>query len=678
MELTIEERMRQLVDLLNEYNYFYYTLDDPKVSDSEYDKLYDELVELEETAGVIFPDSPTKRVGGEIIDAFAPHRHLASLWSLDKAQSFAAVYDWQKRIERLVAEYNAEHPDQPLPPVAYTLEQKYDGLTINLTYEGGYLVQAATRGNGAVGEGILAQAKTIRSIPARIPFTGKMEVQGEGIMYLSVLQAYNQTHEEPLKNARNAAAGALRAKDSRIAAERKLDAFFYNIGYIEGRSFASHAETIDFLKENRLKVNPFFYVCTDIGQAIATIEQFMENRSQLDYLIDGMVIKVNDLRTRQILGYTDKFPRWAIAFKFTAEELQTTLLDVAWEVGRTGKLTPNARVEPIDIGGVTVSRCTLNNWGDIQRKNLTHAIGSLVYIRRSNDVIPEILGKVMEDADGLPIVLPAYCPACGSALVERGAHLFCINHLECPPQIIGRLTHFASRDAMDIETFSEKTAEQLYRELHVCDPADLYDLTFDQVVALERFGKKKAQNLLDAIEKSKSRDLAAFLYALGIPNTGKSTTKMLADELGSLEHVMEATYDQLIQLPDVGDIVAESILNFFADATYRMSIARMLEKGVQPLHKSAAAGIVTDSVNSIFTGKTVVLTGTLISMARGDAQKTLEALGAKVTGSVSKKTDIVIAGAEAGSKLQKAQELGIQVMDEEEFIQALEQIGIDG
>lgn len=668
-----QSRMEQLVAELNRYNYHYYTLDNPVISDKEYDALYDELAALEKETGTIHPDSPTQRVGGELLKGFAPHRHLARLWSLDKAQSADDLHTWHQRVLRLIQDYNTKNPDrEPLPDPAYVVELKYDGLTLNLTYTDGKLVQAATRGNGTVGESILPQVRTIRSIPLTIPYTeGTIEVQGEGIMNLSVLEAYNKTAAEPLKNARNAAAGALRNLNPQVTAQRKLNAFFYNIGYADQLAFETHQEMMAFLKDNHFKVNPYISYFDSIEAVHAELEQIQERRLTLDYLIDGAVVKITDMRTREALGYTDKFPRWAIAFKFEAEETTTVLEEVNWEVGRTGKITPVARVEPVELAGVTVQNCTLNNVGDIERKNLKHALGSRVFIRRSNDVIPEILGKVTEEQDGEEIVYPTHCPSCESDLEMRGAHLFCNNKLNCKPQIVGRIVHFASRDAMDIETFSIMTAEQIYNELDVHDPSDLYTLTFDQLVGLNRFGEKKANNLLQAIEASKTRDLSAFLFALGIPNTGKTTTRALAEHFGTLEGVMNATREELISVPDVGDIVADSIVSFFEDEVNKTSVKRLLEFGVRPQPIERPKPVSTDS---FFYGKTVVLTGTLHLMTREEATAKLEACGAKVTGSVSKKTDLVIAGEKAGSKLAKAEQLGIPVItDENELVRLLQE-----
>ncbi|KOP69100.1 aromatic ring-opening dioxygenase LigA [Bacillus sp. FJAT-18019] len=668
--MDFKDKMEKLVAELNNYNYHYYTLDQPLVSDKEYDALYDQLVALETENGVTLPDSPTQRVGGEILKGFTPHRHLAPLWSLDKAQNIEQLRTWHDRVVRLVNDYNTKNPGNPLPTPCYALELKFDGLTLNLTYQDGKLVQASTRGNGTVGEGILSQVKTIKSVPMTIPYSeGTIEVQGEGIMNLSVLEQYNQTAAEPLKNARNAAAGALRNLNPKVTAERKLNAYFYNVGYSDGITFANHKEMMDFLRENRLKVNPYIFYFEQFDDVMEQLADIEKRRSELDYLIDGAVVKVTDFRTREALGYTDKFPRWAVAYKFEAEETTTVLESVTWNVGRTGKITPLARVEPVELAGVTVQNCTLNNVGDIERKNLKFALGSRVFIRRSNDVIPEILGKVTEEQDGDEILYPEACPSCGFPLEQRGAHLFCNNKTGCKPQIVARITHFASRDAMDIETFSDKTAIQLYEELSVREPADLYTLSFDSLIKLERFGERKAQNLLDAIEKSKERDLASFLFALGIPNTGKSTTKMLADHYRDLHRVMEATPEELVELPDVGGIVAESIAGYFADPFARSSIEKMLSLGVQAKAPEAPKPVSSDSY---FSGKTVVLTGTLHLLTREEAMERLEVLGAKVTGSVSKKTDLLIAGEKAGSKLAKAQQLGIDILDnEEEFVRLL-------
>lgn len=669
---TAMGQMEKLVKELNRHNMLYYTLDHPEISDLEYDRLYDQLVALERSTGVVLPYSPTQRVGGELLAGFNEHRHRSRLWSLDKAQNRSEVLVWYTRVEKLRQDYNTRYPETQLPPLEFVVELKFDGLSINLTYDQGKLVQAATRGNGVVGEAILPQVKTIRSIPLTIPYEeGMIEVQGEGIMHLSTLAAYNETAVEPLKNARNAAAGALRNLNPQVTAERKLNAFMYNIGYADSLSLDTHMQMVQFLREHGFRVNPYVKFFRSIEEVCDELERMSELRGELDYLIDGGVVKINDMRTREVLGYTDKFPRWAIAYKFEAEEAMTKLLSVSWEVGRTGKLTPRATFEPVDFSGVSVQHSTLNNVGDIERKNLRFALGSEIYIRRSNDVIPEILGKVSEENDGAEIVIPSHCPACGSELEQRGAHIFCNNRLGCGPQIVARLTHFASRDAMDIEMLSIMTAEQLYRELGVSNPADLYDVTFDQLITLERFGEKKATKLIEAIEKSKGCDLASFLFALGIANTGKTTTRSLADHFKELSSVMAATREQLMEVPDIGDIVADSILQFFADELERENISRMLAAGVNPIVEQQAAPTQSDS---IFAGKSVVLTGTLSTLSRDEAARMLEAAGAKIVSSVSKKTDFVIAGEKAGSKLDKARELGVRIVEnEEEMLKLLQE-----
>ncbi|SFL90734.1 DNA ligase (NAD+) [Paenibacillus sp. 1_12] len=665
------ETMKALIEEIYSHNHLYYTMDQPSISDADYDLLYDRLVALEKASGVTLPNSPTQRVGDQILKGFDPHRHKSRLWSLDKAQNKDELMVWYTRATKLVNEYNDQNDEDPLPPLSFVMELKFDGLTLNLTYDHGELVQASTRGNGVIGEGILAQVKTIRSIPSEIPYRdGIIEVQGEGIMNLSVLEEYNKTALEPLKNARNAAAGALRNLNPKVTDSRKLNAYFYQVGYTDGLRFENHEAMVEFLRSNRFKVSPLIQVYDSIEAAAGELDNITAMRHTYDFLIDGIVIKINDTRTREVLGYTDKFPRWAIAYKFEAEEAITTLLSVSWEVGRTGKITPVAKVEPVDIAGVTVQNCTLNNIGDIERKGLKHALGSHVFIRRSNDVIPELLGKVTEDMDGEEIVAPVNCPSCGSVLELKGAHLFCLNRVECRPQLIGRITHFASRDAMDIESFSIMTAEQLYTELNVKDPADLYDLTFEDLIKLERFGEKKAKNLLAALNKSKQCDLASFLFALGIPNTGKTTTRVLADHYRDLHKLMAATPEELVALYDIGGIMADSIVSFFCDPLMQRSIERLLQAGVTPV--SEEAPLIMNADNPFF-GKTIVLTGTLSIMGRDEMGKKLEALGAKITGSVSKKTDIVIAGESAGSKLTKAQDLGIRVIDNEQEL--LEMLG---
>ena len=645
-----EEQMRELVDRLNETAYAYYVLDKPEISDMQWDQLYDQLTKLEKETGIILPDSPTHRVGGEPLKGFEQHTHLHRLWSMDKVQSIGALEDWIRRTEKLAGESNLQ----------YYVEYKFDGLTLNLTYNDGKLVQAATRGNGVTGEAILPQAKTIRTVPLTIPYKGLLEVQGECIMRLSTLEQHNKTAAEPLKNARNAAAGALRNLDPAVTAARKLDVFFYQIGTIENPPYSTQPEMLEFLRQNGFQVSPYLGTPHDQSEIEDCIRDIEQQRPNLDFLIDGVVIKIGDFALRARMGFTEKFPRWAVAYKFEAEESVTTLRRVTWELGRTGKLTPLAHLDPVDFYGVTVRKATLNNWGDIQRKRV--AIHAPVWIRRSNDVIPEIMGRVGEAEEGeTPIEKPTHCPACGGALTERGAHLFCMNRVSCRPQAVARLDHFAGRDAMDIDGFSEKTAEQLYDQKGVRDPADLYHLTREDVLSLDGFKDKKADNLLKALEKSKDCALDAFLFAVGIPNVGRKTARDIATAFGTLEKVQDATLEQLTAIPDVGDIVAQSVLEFFSFEENRTMIARLLKAGVKPREMQSKA-------EGVLTGKTVVVTGTLPNLSRKDAEELIRRHGGTASSSVSKKTAFVVAGEAAGSKLDKATALGIEVIDEAELM----------
>lgn len=643
-------RQRELTELLARYAAAYYEQDLPLVSDQEYDALYDELAALERASGVSLPGSPVRRVGGAPQGGFLPHTHLARLWSMDKVRTAEGLREWAARARRLAAD---------LGEPQFALEYKFDGLTVNLTYEGGRLVTGATRGNGVTGETITAQVRTIRSLPERIPFTGRMEVQGECIMRLSVLEAFNRTADEPLKNARNAAAGALRNLDPAVTAARRLDCFCYNVGYIEDRRFADQREMLAFLEENGFPVSPFVRYCTSEEELLAGIAEVERTRGALDFLIDGMVVKVTSFAMREALGETEKFPRWAVAYKFPAEETTAVVEDVTWEVGRTGKLTPLAHLSPVELCGATIRRATLNNYDDILRKRV--GLGSRVFIRRSNDVIPEILGSVPDDAPRAPVEKPACCPRCGAHVEQRGAHLFCTNSLSCRPQIVGRIAHYASRDAMDIESLSGRTAEQLVDAFGISTIPELYGLTAERLVPLERFGPKKAQNLIDALEKSKRRPLSAFLFALGIPNVGVKTARDLARRFGTLAAVRAAGREELLAIDDVGDIVADSILDFFGDPSISAQVDALLAHGVDPQPEAAAGA------DSPLAGRTVVVTGTLSSMGRREAEALIERLGGRAAGSVSKKTDYVLAGESAGSKLDRARALGIPVLDEAAF-----------
>lgn len=645
--MTLKENnaadMRQMVDQLNRWAHEYYVLDAPSVPDTVYDALYDRLVLLEKQTGVTLPDSPTHRVGGQPLKSFSQHRHLKRLYSLDKVQSFGQLREWLQKVNAAVGE------------VLFTVELKYDGLTINVTYDDGNFVGAATRGNGVVGEDVTQQVKTIRTVPLSIPFKGKCELQGEGIMKLSELDRYNHKHpSDRLKNARNAAAGAIRNLDPKVTAERNLDVVFYSSGYEEGLDVASQRELVEFLRHNGMVTNHVFRTAKTFEEIKAVIEEIGAMRSSLDFLIDGVVIKVDDFAIREQLGFTDKFPKWAVAYKFDAEQVTTRLVDVEWQVGRTGKLTPIGNLEAVELCGATIRRATLNNYGDILRKRLKR--DALVFVRRSNDVIPEILGAAEEGGEEIP--MPERCPACGGELQQAGANLYCVNAENCPPQIAARISHYCSRPACDIEGISDKTVYQLMK-LGVTSVADLYDLTKEQLLRLEGFKEKKAQNILDALEKSKSVGLAQFIYALGLDNVGVVTARDLAAKFGSVEALRQATQQQLTEIEGVGEVVAEGIVQYFSEKQNLDIIAKLRDAGIDPqLQKAATGG---------FSGKKVVLTGKLLNYTREEASKIIQNLGGEVSSSVSKTVNLVLAGEDAGSKLDKARALGIEIIDEEAF-----------
>lgn len=653
------KRLRELTDQLNAAAHAYYTLDNPVMADVQYDKLYDELLQLEKKLNTRLPSSPTHRVGGEVLEGFQEHTHITRLWSMDKVQSEGEMVAWLERMEKLRAQ------EGDLPELTFGIEYKFDGLTLNLTYDNGVLIQAATRGNGVTGEGILPQTRTIRDIPLTIPYKGRLEVQGECIMRLSALEEYNKTADVPLKNARNGAAGALRNLDPAVTAARKLSAYFYQVGTIDNPPYDEQTGMLRFIKEQGLPVSPYFRVAKSAEEVIAALHEIESDRPNLDFLIDGAVIKIQDAVTRQRFGFTDKFPRWAVAYKFAAEENTTTLEDVTWELGRTGKLTPLGHVTPVDFAGVTVSKATLNNFGDIQRKKLFK--GCTVWIRRSNDVIPEIMGCVEDGAEGEEILRPTHCPSCGEIVIERGANIYCVNRVSCKPQAVARMAHFASRDAMDITGFSEKTAAQLYDLCGIRDAADLYHLGREQLLQLEGFKEKRADNLLSALESSRECTLDAFLFAIGIPNIGRGTARDIAAHFGTLKAVMEADMDALLAIPDVGEIVAQSVIEFFSFEENQRMVQRLLEAGVKPQEKDLSA----PQGEQPLSGKTVVVTGTLPTLSRNEAEDLIRRMGGTAAGSVSKKTSYVLAGEKAGSKLAKAESLGIPVLDEAAFMRLI-------
>ncbi len=637
--------MQEIVKQLNQWAYEYYVLDKPTVADTQYDALYDQLVLLEKQTGVVLPDSPTHRVGGEPLKNFVQHKHLKRLYSLDKVQSFGELQEWMQKVNKAVGE------------VEFTVELKYDGLTINVTYEDGNFAGAATRGNGIVGEDVTEQVKTIKTVPLSIPFKGKCELQGEGIMRLSALEKYNREHpKDILKNARNAAAGAIRNLDPKVTAQRNLDVVFYSNGYEEGLQVHSQTQLVKFLQENGMLTNYVFKRAKTFEEVKAVINYIGEKRSSFDFLIDGVVIKINDFAVREKLGYTDKFPKWAIAYKFDAEQVTTRLNQVEWQVGRTGKLTPIGKLDAVELCGATIRRATLNNFGDILRKKLK--TNALVFVRRSNDVIPEVLGAAEEG--GEEIVKPTVCPACGFSLQEVGANLYCVNAENCRPQIVARLSHYCEKGACDIEGLSDKTVNLMVDKLDVRSVADLYRLTKEQLLTLEGFKDKKAQNVVDAVEKSKNVALPQFIYALGLDNVGTVTAKDLAAMFGSVDNLQKATMEQLTSIDGIGDVVAEGIVQYFKESQNLEIIRQLKEAGINPqMHLQEKKGP--------FLGKKVVLTGSLSHYTRSEASKIIESLGGEVSSTVSKTVNLVVAGEDAGSKLQKAQSLGIEIIDEQQF-----------
>lgn len=660
-----KEQIDILIEKIENLNYHYYTLDEPLVSDGEYDQIYDKLRQLEEETGYVREDSPTQMVGGEILDKFEKHFHITKLLSQNKAQTHEELEAWIDRCNRLRDEYNRNHDDK-LAELEYIMEYKFDGLTVNLTYNNGLLVNAATRGNGTVGEEISAQVRTIRSIPNKIKEESLLEIQGEALMPLSELTRYNEENELQLKNARNAAAGALRNLNTKETAKRKLTAYFYSIP-TNNLDFASEEDMLEFLKDQGLLIHPYHKKVHNLEEMVKELDYIEEERKNIDILTDGVVIKINDKKTQEVLGSTNKFPRWSIAYKFEAEEYTTTLREVMWNVGRSGKVTPSAILDPVEFSGATVTRATLNNYDDIIRKKVR--IGSKVFIRRSNDVIPEILGVVDENQEGTKeIEKPSKCPYCGSELIQGNVHIICPNSISCKPQLLARMEHFTSRNAMDIEGLSEKTIAQLMEELDINEVDDIYDLTYDNLINLDRFGDKKTKNLLNAIEASKKVDLNSFIYAIGIPNVGERTSRDLANKFKNFDALRYASLEDLSDIDDIGEITAQNIIEYFRDPNISKSIDNLLEKGIE------ISEVKADNNSNSLNDMTFVITGTIDNYKRDDIKKLLESNGAKVTGSVSKNTDVVLAGEKAGSKKDKAKDLGIEIYENDKLYDFLEEL----
>jgi len=665
MEQRPEERIIQLREIIHYHDYKYYVEDNPEISDFEYDKLLRELENLEaKYPHLITPDSPTQRVGGKPLEGFETVVHEVQMQSLSDVFNENELYEFDHRVRTVLQDQHVE----------YVVELKIDGLSVSLEYENGIFVRGSTRGDGIIGENVTQNLKTIKTIPLKlkdaIPY---LEVRGEVFMsrdnFLK-LNAQREALEEPLfANPRNAAAGSLRQLDPKITATRKLDIFVFNIQQIRGREFDTHVETLDYLKNQGFKVSPSYNTFDNIKDAYKEVLRLGEMRGELPFEIDGAVIKVNSLNQRNILGSTSKVPKWAVAFKFPAERKKTKLKDIIIQVGRTGALTPNAVLEPVRLAGTTVSRATLHNMDYIRQKDIR--IGDTVVVQKAGDIIPEVVEVVFDDRDGSEIEfnMPEHCPVCGADVMrEPGEAVTRCTGIECPAQLLRNIIHFASRDAMNIEGLGPAIIEQLLDKQLIKGAADLYTLQFDDLVNMERMGKKSAENLLNAIERSKKNDLGRLIYAFGIRLIGQRAAKLLADHFGSMDNLMKASFEELITINEIGDKMAESVVKFFAQEQTLDTIEKLKAAGVNMIK----LGNQSKGSNKL-EGKTFVLTGTLPTLTRKEASELIEANGGKVSGSVSKKTSYVLAGEEAGSKLTKAQELRIPIITEEEFMKMIKE-----
>ncbi|MCM3546186.1 NAD-dependent DNA ligase LigA [Priestia megaterium] len=662
---TAKSRVQELRDVLNQYGYEYYVLDQPSVPDAEYDKLMNELIEIEES----FPelktaDSPTQRIGGQVLDAFEKVQHQTSMLSLGNAFNEEDLRDFDRRVRQAVED-----------EFSYVCELKIDGLAVSLRYEDGYLVLGATRGDGTTGENITENLKTIRSIPLRIKEPLSMEVRGEAFMPRKSFEALNEAKMErdevPFANPRNAAAGSLRQLDPKIAAKRNLDIFVYAMTDTGELEIDSHSESLNLLDELGFKTNKERQTCETIDDVIAYIESWQTQRPELSYDIDGIVVKVDSFDQQAELGTTAKSPRWAIAYKFPAEEVVTKLVNIELTVGRTGVITPTAILEPVQVAGTTVQRASLHNEDLIREKDIR--IGDYVVVKKAGDIIPEVVNVIEEKRTGeeQEFTMPTHCPECESELVrlEGEVALRCINP-SCPAQIREGLIHFVSRNAMNIDGLGEKVISQLFREQLIKDVADIYTLTKQQLIELERMGEKSADNLIAAIEASKENSLERLLFGLGIRHVGAKAAKTLAQHFETIDKLTKATYDELVAINEIGAKMADAIVAYFTQEEVQELIHELKEYGVNLTYKGPKL-VSVENVDSVFAGKTVVLTGKLEQLSRNEAKAQIEALGGKVTGSVSKKTDLVVAGEEAGSKLTKANELEIEVWDEARLLTEL-------
>ncbi|MEW7311826.1 NAD-dependent DNA ligase LigA [Buttiauxella gaviniae] len=668
---TIEQQITQLRTTLRHHEYLYHVLDNPEVPDAEYDRLMAELRALEEAhPDLITPDSPTQRVGAAPLSEFTQVRHEVPMLSLDNVFDETSYLAFNKRVQDRLKSAEA---------VTFCCELKLDGLAVSLLYEEGVLIRAATRGDGTTGENITANVRTIRAIPLKLRgenIPRRLEVRGEVFLPQAGFEKINEearrTGGKIFANPRNAAAGSLRQLDPRITAKRPLTFFCYGVGLLEGGELpSSHHGRLQQFKEWGLPVSDRIRLCKTPEEVLAFYHQVEADRPTLGFDIDGVVIKVDSLALQETLGFVARAPRWAVAFKFPAQEQMTFVRDVEFQVGRTGAITPVARLEPVQVAGVLVSNATLHNADEIDRLGLR--IGDRVVIRRAGDVIPQVVGVVESERPEhtTEIVFPTHCPVCGSDVerVEGEAVARCTGGLICGAQRKESLKHFVSRRALDVDGMGDKIIDQLVEKEYVHTPADLFRLTAGKLTGLDRMGPKSAQNVVEALAKSKETTFARFLYALGIREVGEATAAGLAAHFGTLEALIAATVDDLQKVPDVGIVVATHTFNFFAEESNREVIRQLTEEA--GVHWPAPVVIKAEEIDSPFAGKTVVLTGSLSIMSRDDAKARLVALGAKVAGSVSKKTDLVIAGEAAGSKLAKAQELGIDVIDEAEMIRLL-------
>ncbi|MED1672088.1 NAD-dependent DNA ligase LigA [Pallidibacillus thermolactis] len=660
-----EKRIKELQEVLTQYGYEYYVLDKPTISDHEYDQLLRELISLEnQFPQFITPDSPTQRVGGEVLEGFKKVEHRVPMLSLSNAFNEQDLRDFDRRVRQALGE-----------DYEYVCELKIDGLAISLRYENGKFVQGATRGDGTVGEDITVNLRTVKSIPLKLKENVTIEVRGECFMpkksFVELNRQREAKGEELFANPRNAAAGSLRQLDPKIAASRNLDVFLYSIGENHVSHIEKHSEFLDYLDQIGLKTNKERKVCPTLDDVLKYVEEWESKRPELPYEIDGIVIKVDRFDQQEKLGYTVKSPRWAIAYKFPAEEVETKLIDVELSVGRTGVVTPTAILEPVRVAGTTVQRASLHNEDLIKEKDIR--VGDFVIIKKAGDIIPEVVRPLPEKRTGeeQPFAMPEQCPECGSELVrlDEEVALRCINP-KCPAQIREGLIHFVSRNAMNIDGLGEKVITQLFDKNLVSNVADLYKLKYDQLIVLERMGDKSVNNLLSAIEASKDNSLERLLFGLGIRHVGAKAARILAEHYEHIDRLMAATEEELQSINEIGEKMANSIVTYFQLPEVKELITELKNLGVNVTYKGPKVSR-SEQIESAVAGKTIVLTGKLERYSRSEAKEKLEQLGAKVTGSVSKNTDVVIAGTDAGSKLKKAQDLGIEVWNEEQLVELL-------